>query len=166
MQAVRQFVSDGYTPNGGEAWLDLGRNQIDTILLQAIQRDRHVDLNFNNRHNTWEFRAFNATNAAWRIELACRLSVAFVEAAPQLCDEVEQVVRGSKFWPAACDSAWGEIIRPAYSDLPAPHPTKRPCVSFERFIDILCDVDPDLRPLIERQGNFMRTKYAREVVPA
>jgi hypothetical protein len=165
MQACRQYVSDGYTPGGlnPEPWKDMGRAHVDDMLAQVISRDRHVDLNWARRHGTWEFRVFNATNAAWRIELAARMSVAFVEATPELCEEIEQQVRGSKYWPEGCDSPWGEIVRPAWSELPAPHPTKRPVVPMERFIDLLCDVDPDLRPLIERQANFMRARYAARV---
>ena len=104
-----------------------------------------------------------ATNAPWRIELMCRMAVAFVEATPQLRESVESVVRGSKFWPVGCDSPWGEIIRPAFKELPLAHPTKKPVVPFTDFVDILCDVDPDLRPLIERQSNFMRTRWAVHV---
>lgn len=163
MQATRQYISDSYGRNGGDQWLDWGRGQVDTMLREAIARDRHVDLNFSRRHSTWEFRVFNATNAPWRIELACRLSVAFVEAAPELREAVESAVRGSDLWPAGCDSPWGEIVRPAFSELPAPHPTKRPIVPMSDFIDILCGVDPDLRPLIDRQANFMLTRFAKQV---
>jgi hypothetical protein len=164
MEATRSYVSDAY--GNATTWMDMGRGQVDDLLMQAITRDRHVDLNWSRRHNTWEFRVFNATNAAWRIELACRMAVAFVEAAPQLREEIETQVRGSKYWPEGCDSPWGEIIRPAFSALPAPHPTKKPVVPMERFIDILCDVDPDLRPLIDRQANFMRTRFAKMVESA
>lgn len=162
MQATRQYISDGYAGNG-DHWLDVGRVEVDNILLQTIGRDRHVDLNWSRRHSTWEFRCFNATNAPWRIELACRLAVAFVEAAPSLRDAIESQVRGSKYWPLSCDSPWGEIIRPAWSELPTPHPTKKPVVPMTEFIDILCDVDPDLRPLIERQAAYMRARFATQI---
>lgn len=165
MEATRQMVSDGWAPatNNPEVWMDMGRERVDEILAATIARDRHVDLNWSRNHHTWEFRVFNSTNAAWRIEMACRIAVAFVEAAPELNNEIETTVKGSKFWPEGCDSPWGEIIRPAFRELPTSHPTKKPIVPIARFIDILCDVDPDLRPLIERQANFMRTRYAREV---
>lgn len=162
MQAARQWVSDMWG-NGYERWTEMGRGAVDEMLRMAIERDRHVDLNWSRTHSTWEFRAMNATNAPWRIELACRMAVAFVEAAPELRTEVEKAVRGSKYWPEEADSPWSEIIRPAFSQLPAPHPTKRPVVSFERFVDILCEFDADLRPLIERQASFMRTRYAVQV---
>lgn len=161
MEATRQFASDQY--GAAERWMDMGRGAVDDMLLQTIGRDRHVDLNWSRRHETWEFRCFNSTNAAWRIELACRMAVAFVEATPVLRQEVESMVRGSKYWPEGCDSPWGEIIRPAFKQLTPGYPTKRPVVPMERFIDILCDVDADLRPLIERQANFMRTRFARTV---
>lgn len=163
MQAARQYVSDQFGGTANEVWMDMGRGAVDDMLLAAIGRDRHVDLNWSRNNHTWEFRCFNATNAPWRIELACRLAVAFVEATPQLRELVEGVVRGSKSWPPGCDSPWGEIIRPAYSELPAPHPTKRPIVPMGDFIDALCEVDPDLRPLIERQASYMRTRFATQI---
>lgn len=163
MEATRQFIGDGLSGGGSDAWMDMGRGAVDDYLAAVIQRDRHVDLNWNRRHMTWEFRVFNATNAPWRIELACRMATAFVEAAPQLRIMVESVVRGSKFWPEGCDSPWGEIIRPAYSALSTSHPTKKPIIPMDEFIDALAEVDPDLRPLIERQANYMRTRYATQI---
>lgn len=167
MQAFRSYVVDNYYhPPGepsGEAWKSLSRNDVRASLDNVIGRDRHVDLNRNSRYNTWEFRVFNATNAAWRIELATRLAVAFVAATPTLCEMVEMSVRGSSTWPVGCDSPWGEIARPAWSALPSPHPTKRPVVPMDAFVDALCVVDPDLRPLIERQRSYMRARYARMV---
>lgn len=163
MQAARMYVSNQWGARNSENWMDMGRGAVDDLLLQVIGADRHVDLNWSRNHSTWEFRCFNATNAPWRIELACRIATAFVEAAPQLRDQVESVVRGSKSWPVGCDSPWGEIIRPAYSELPAPHPTKRPIVPMDEFIETLCGVDPDLRPLIERQANYMLTRYATQI---
>lgn len=166
MEACRAYVADGYGHNSADSWLDMGRGTVDDFLAGVIARDRHVDLNWSRRHSTWEFRAFNATNAPWRIELACRMAVAFVEAAPQLRLAVESTVKGSKFWPQECDSPWGEIVRPAFRELPTSHPTKKPVVPITQFIDILCAVDPDLRPLIERQASYMRTRYATEVAVA
>lgn len=164
MEAFRQYVSNNWGGRGMNTdWMDMGRGQLDEILLQVIATDRHVDLNWSRNNGTWEFRCFNATNSPWRIELACRLACAFVEAAPELRTEVETTVKGGSFWPEGCDSPWGEIARPAFSELPTSHPTKRPTVPMARFIDILCDADPDLRPLIERQAAYMRARYAAEV---
>ena len=39
--------------------------------------DRHSHLSVNTRFSTWEFRIWNSTRSAWRMELACRMSVAF-----------------------------------------------------------------------------------------
>jgi hypothetical protein len=161
MQAFRQYVSDSW--GGGPQWMDLSRSTVDDLLRAVIARDRHVDLNWSRRHSTWEFRVFNATNSPWRIELACRMAVAFIQATPDLRDAVESVVRGSQFWPKGCDSVWGEIARPAYSELPTTHPTKKPVVPMADFVNILCEHDPALRPLIDRQANYMRTRYARQV---
>lgn len=163
MQAFRNYVVDGYAGVRPDSWLDIGRPALYAHLLGVIQRDRHVDLNFNTRLGTWEFRVFNATNSAWRMELAARMAVAFVQAAPALGRLVEASVKGSTAWPDGCDSPWGEIARPAWSLLPAPHPTKRPVVSMAAFIDCLSTVDPALRPLIERQRSYMRARYAKMV---
>ena len=162
MQALRAYVTDGYASGDPEYWKQVGRLSIGQTLSEVISRDRHVDLNYS-RYGTVEFRVFNATNSPWRIELACRMAVAFVEATPGLSALVEASVRGSTSWPVGCDSPWGEIVRPAWSALPAPHPTKRPTVSMDAFIDALADVDPLVRPLIERQRSYMRARYARQV---
>lgn len=163
MQAFRQYVVDGYLGHTAEFWRDLSRLTLHDHLIQTIGRDRHVDLNRNTRHDTWEFRVFNATNSPWRIELAARMSVAFVQATPALAALIEESVKGSGSWPVGCDSPWGEIARPAWSNLPAPHPTKRPVVTMDAFIECLSDVDPALRPLIERQRSYMRARYAKMV---
>ncbi len=41
------------------------------------QNDRHTFLNVATRWDTWEFRLFNSTRSAWRMELFCWLSLAF-----------------------------------------------------------------------------------------
>lgn len=39
--------------------------------------DRHSNLSVHTRHDTWEFRLWNSTRSAWRMELFCWLSLAF-----------------------------------------------------------------------------------------
>lgn len=41
--------------------------------------DRHSNLNVATRFNTFEFRIWNSTRSAWRMELWCRLSIAFMD---------------------------------------------------------------------------------------
>jgi hypothetical protein len=41
------------------------------------QHDRHSYLNVNTRWDTWEFRLFNSTRSAWRMELFCLIALAF-----------------------------------------------------------------------------------------
>lgn len=43
------------------------------------QNDRHNNLNMNTGHDTWEFRLWNSTRSAWRLEMFTRLSVALVD---------------------------------------------------------------------------------------
>lgn len=40
--------------------------------------DRHAWLSVNTRHQTWEFRLWNSTRSAWRMEMFVRLSRAFM----------------------------------------------------------------------------------------
>ena len=172
MEALRQSVTDRYfsgnefVGDGPEAWKSVGLSTARWMAAQVIGRDRHVDLNINHNYGTVEFRTFNSTNAPWRIELACRLAVAFVAATDELVTEVSRAVRGSRYWPEDCDSPWGEIVRPAWSTRPAPRPTKKPVVEFARFLEILSGCDPALMPLIERQAVYMRSRFAREVPAA
>jgi hypothetical protein len=42
--------------------------------------DRHTNLCTSTRFDTWEFRLWNSTRSAWRMELFARLSLAFVNA--------------------------------------------------------------------------------------
>lgn len=41
--------------------------------------DRHSHLSVNTRFATWEFRIWNSTRSAWRMELACRLACAWAD---------------------------------------------------------------------------------------
>lgn len=43
------------------------------------ENDRHSHLNLKTRFQTWEFRIWNSTRSAWRIELACRLAQAWTQ---------------------------------------------------------------------------------------
>jgi hypothetical protein len=43
--------------------------------------DRHSNLNIGTRHSTWEFRLWNSTRSAWRMEMFCRTSVALTSPA-------------------------------------------------------------------------------------
>lgn len=43
--------------------------------------DRHNALNIRTSHGTWEFRLWNSTRAAWRMEMFVRLSIAMVDPA-------------------------------------------------------------------------------------
>lgn len=56
--------------------------------------DRHSNLNINTRKPTWEFRLWNSTRAAWRMELWTRLSVALMDPAVHaVLNEAELVQR-------------------------------------------------------------------------
>jgi len=42
------------------------------------EADRHSNLNVRTRYNTWEMRLWNSTRSAWRMQLWCELSLAFL----------------------------------------------------------------------------------------
>lgn len=55
-----------------------GEHEAAVNLLNAhVGSDRHSNLCVHTRFRTWEFRLWNSTRSAWRMELACRMAVAF-----------------------------------------------------------------------------------------
>lgn len=57
-----------------------GNLEIDYHLYQiALGADRHSSLNLRTGHGTWEYRLWNSTRSAWRMEMFCSLSLAMVE---------------------------------------------------------------------------------------
>lgn len=50
----------------------------EVILIQHRDNDRHSNLNVRTRFDTWEFRLWNSTRVAWRMELWCWLSIAML----------------------------------------------------------------------------------------
>lgn len=60
---------------------DFGQFKRD-LLYRQRENDRHSNLNISARnHPTWEFRLWNSTRSAWRMELYCGLSVALLDPA-------------------------------------------------------------------------------------
>ena len=77
-----------HDPNYSAAPLDAIASIEQSPNIAAVQRnildyhsdnDRHSNLNISTGHGTWEFRLWNSTRAAWRLELFTRLSVALVD---------------------------------------------------------------------------------------
>lgn len=54
---------------------------METMYHTHYSSDRHSNLNVRTSHGTWEFRLWNSTRSAWRMELFTRLSVALVDPA-------------------------------------------------------------------------------------
>ncbi len=58
-------------------------NSIDSAMRWAMGEqecaDRHSNLNVNTGHGTWEYRLWNSTRSAWRLEMFTRVSVALVD---------------------------------------------------------------------------------------
>jgi len=152
MEAFRQYVSNNWGGRGMNTdWMDMGRGQLDEILLQVIATDRHVDLNWSRNNGTWEFRCFNATNSPWRIELACRLACAFVEAAPELRTEVETTVKGGS-------SPLGQMLL-----MPRHSPTTRRIYGPKTFPHVQVPAGWSLRdPSYQRKLAAGRQRRARE----
>lgn len=59
----------------GEALTELAEE----LHLVHYDSDRHSNLNIATRHGTWEFRLWNSTRSAWRMELWCLLSAAWAD---------------------------------------------------------------------------------------
>lgn len=51
----------------------------ENLLEVHVHNDRHSNLAVRTRHETWEFRIFNSTRSAWRMELWCGLARAMVD---------------------------------------------------------------------------------------
>ena len=146
LQATRSYIAqwgsiDEYRRGNGPAWF---------VLTSAIEQDRHVDLNISTTLPTFEFRTFNGTLAGWRMMLAARMSVALVETARQIISLSLE----------ATDMSLDEILTVG---LTSTFPTKRPLITLQQFVDVLCGHDPAIRPLIDRQTAYMRFRYRREV---
>lgn len=88
--------------------------------------DRHTNLNVNTGHGTFEFRLWNSTRSAWRMEMFTRLSVALVD-------------------PAVVDAMLS-------TDLP--RRTTRAAV--DRFATLLLDAGHDrAAELVDRQATYL-----------
>lgn len=63
--------------------LDAPADNFQSIVEYAWERhrgaDRHNNLNVRTRYETWEYRLWNSTRSAWRMELWCWLSMAFAD---------------------------------------------------------------------------------------
>jgi hypothetical protein len=63
--------------------------ELSVHLYQIAQRaDRHSSLNLRTTHGTWEFRLWNSTRSAWRMEMFCGLSMAMVE--PRIIEALDE----------------------------------------------------------------------------
>jgi hypothetical protein len=51
----------------------------ETVYELHLGNDRHSNLNIRTRFDTWEFRLWNSMRVAWRMELACWLSLALLD---------------------------------------------------------------------------------------
>lgn len=134
---------DKFYLGGWSAWFEavesLEREVRDNLLLEMIQvsreHDRHSFLATHTRHNTWEFRLWNSTRVAWRMELFVELSRLFVS--PEFNDRLAGI-------------SYGE------------DPEKNDPI---KAIPSLLEIMPDrVRPLLERQLNWLE-QVENELVP-
>lgn len=88
------LLNAGTVPSG-RGWRDRANDAIDAIVSRLHtgddwedvhyyfslhhSADRHSNLSVNTRFQTWEFRLWNSTRSAWRMEMACRLAVAWAD---------------------------------------------------------------------------------------
>lgn len=111
----------------------------DTIV-RAIGHDRHMDLNIDgDRTQTVEYRLWNATMMAWRMELACRLSCWLATHTlkyPSLASVLETAVTNRGV----------SVILPA-------------TLTWDEFVaDVEVD-DPTCASLMSRQAAYVRDRY-------
>lgn len=79
----RREVIDGFTVDPDDGYIIAPAPEaqsIERVLYRvASEADRHSSLNLRTNHGTWEFRLWNSTRSAWRMEMFCHLSLALVE---------------------------------------------------------------------------------------
>lgn len=94
--------------------------------------DRHSNLSIRTRHGTWEFRLWNSTRSAWRMELWNKLSVAMTD-------------------PAVVNALNAE-----------PFPQRIRTETFGRFANLLSDSGYGrVAELVERQAAYRRDKASK-----
>lgn len=126
--------------------------------LQGMGWDRHCDLALAGHGGTYEFRIFNATRVAWRIELACRLSVAICQPdiAEHFANQTEEwLFGGAEFGGRMQALRQGyrrsgrqystREIPPLLADLP---------ISFDDFMAVMRDHDERLGELLAKQTGY------------
>lgn len=106
-------------PSGVRPWVqDLSRSTRMTLLGTLLDyhhaSDRHSNLNVRTRHDTWEFRLWNSTRSAWRMELFARLSLAFTT--PDIVSQldrqwVEDEEEQTNVLLAVCDNPLRELLQ-------------------------------------------------------
>jgi len=62
---------DSYGKEDYDSWHDY-------LYVRYNDMDRHINLCTRTRHNTWEFRIWNSTRSAWRMEMNIRLSLLLI----------------------------------------------------------------------------------------
>lgn len=132
--------------------------------LGRMSWDRHCDLARASHGGLYEMRIFNATRVAWRIELACRLSVALSH------PDVAQVFADKTNWwlfeqraqlgnrMTALRNGYRRQGR-QYSGIDRPLQANLP-ISFEFFMETLGDFDERLVELISKQTGYVAARKA------
>jgi hypothetical protein len=78
-QMNHRMMRFGISGNSIRGCLDISRSVLIDNYRIHEGADRHSNLNINTRFGTWEWRFWNATRSAWRMELYCRVSCAMME---------------------------------------------------------------------------------------
>lgn len=134
-------------------------------LLDSMAWDRHCDLARASHGGIYEMRIFNATRVAWRIEMACRLSVALVD--PEVAEhfatatnrylfgQIEQLPNRMMAlrngYRLAGRQYRDAFERPLQQILP---------VTMEDFMATLSDFDPRLGELLSKQTGYATARRA------
>lgn len=70
-ESAFELIREMPTPNQ-EMW-------VGDLYARHRESDRHSNLNLRTRNSTWEFRLFNSTRSAWRMELFCSIALGFCD---------------------------------------------------------------------------------------
>lgn len=133
------------------------------IHLQSMGWDRHCDLARAQHGGLYEMRIFNATRVAWRIELACRLSVALAhpEVAAVFADKTDWWLFNQRSQLGnrmqALRNGYRRVSRSYSRRSEAPLQASLP-VPFDLFMDTLTDFDERLGELLQKQTGYARAR--------
>jgi hypothetical protein len=145
-----------------EAYVAAFRN-----MLESMRWDRHCDLARAAHGGVYEIRIFNATRVAWRIELACRLSVALCD--PEVAGHFAEKTDRFLFGQEAQLGTRMKTLRNGYRRQGRAYRDDAPLqavlpITIDDFMDTLTDFDETLGELLRKQTGYTAARKAVGIV--